>query len=68
MQKPDPIAIAAAGGVTPAYARMLIAGTRKPSLACAVKIFDATGLQFGPLVGLDKRQINVARTMTAEAA
>ena len=67
MLKPDPNAIAEAGGVTPAFARMLIAGTRKPSLAVAIKIYDATGHKLGPLVNLDTRQINVARTM-AEAA
>lgn len=67
MPKIDPNVIAAAGGVSAAYARMLIAGTRKPSLAVAVKIYDATGVQFGPLAGLDRRSIDVARTM-AQAA
>ena len=64
MAKIDPNTIAAAGGVTPAYARMLIANTRTPSLAVAIRIFDATGVQLGPLASLDRRSIEVARQMT----
>lgn len=67
MEKPDPNAIATAGGVTPAYARMLIAGTRTPSLAVALRIYDATGEKFGLLRGLDDNGIETARQM-AEAA
>ena len=63
MAKIDPNTIAAAGGVTPAYARMLIANTRTPSLAVALRIFDATGVQLGPLASLDRRSIEVARQM-----
>lgn len=55
------------GGVTPAYARMLIAGTRRPSLALALRLYDGTGRQFGPLDGLTKREIEAVRKM-AEAA
>ena len=65
--KLDPIVIANAGGITPAFARMLIAGTRRPSLGVALKIYDATGMQFGPLAGLDRRSIDVARKMDAAA-
>ena len=65
MAKIDPNAIAEAGGVTPAYARMMIAGTRQPSLPLALKIYDATGVQFGPLSGLSRSQIDVARQMAA---
>lgn len=65
--KIDPNTIAEAGGVTAAYARMLIAGTRKPSLSLAIKIYDATGVQFGPLAGLDRRSIDVARMMDQAA-
>jgi hypothetical protein len=61
----DPNAIAEAGGVTAAYARMMIAGTRKPSLPLALKIYDATGVQLGPISGLSRSQIDVARQMAA---
>lgn len=65
MPKIDPTAIAQAAGVTSAYARMLLAGTRQPSLAVALKIYDATGVQLGQLKGLDRRSIDVARQMAA---
>lgn len=65
MAKIDPNAIAQAGGVTPAYARMMLAGTRKPSLPVALKIYDATGVQLGPIADLSRSQIDVARTMAA---
>lgn len=67
MPKIDPNVIAQAGDVTPAYARMLLAGTRRPSLALALKIYDATGVQFGPIAGLDRRNIDVARQMAGTA-
>lgn len=53
------------GGVTSAYARMLRAGTRQPSLSLALALYDATGQQFGPLEGLTKREIETARKMAA---
>lgn len=53
------------GGVTPAYARMLIAGTRRPSTALALRLYDATGRQYGPLEGLRPDEIEVARKMAA---
>lgn len=65
MDKIDPNLIARAGGVTAAYARMLLAGTRRPSLTLALKIYDATGAQFGPIAGLDAQAIAVARQMAA---
>lgn len=65
MPKIDPNTIAQAGGVTPAFARMLLAGTRKPSLPVALRIYDVTGVQLGPLAGLDRRAIDVARQMAA---
>ena len=53
------------GKVTPAYARMLIAGTRKPSLTLAIRLYDATGKQVGPLAGLTPRDIEAARKLAA---
>ena len=61
----DPNAIATAGGVTPAYARMMLAGTRKPSLPLAIRIYDAIGVQLGPIAGLSRSQIDTARQMAA---
>ena len=57
--------IVEAGGVSAAYARMLIAGTRSPSLELALKLYDATGAKVGPLVGLNKSGIEAARQMEA---
>ena len=59
----DPTIIAKAGGISAGYARMLLAGTRKPSLDCALKIYDVTGVQLGPISGLTRSQIDVARQM-----
>jgi len=57
--------IATHGGVTAAYGRMILAGERKPSLALAIKIYDATGARIGPLEGLSKREVETARKMAA---
>lgn len=54
------------GGVTPAYARMILAG-RKPSLRLALRIYDATKEQIGPLAGLNRRDIEAARKMASAA-
>lgn len=51
--------------MTQAYARMLLANDRRPSLAVALKIYDATGYQCGPLEGLNRRDIDAARKMAA---
>src|SRR3546814_10344479 len=57
MAKIDPNSIAAAGGVTAAYARMMIAGKRRPSLPLALRVYDATGVPLGPLSDLSRSQI-----------
>lgn len=59
--------IATHGGVTAAYARMILAGTRKPSLPLALKVYDETGHKIGPLSELTKREIEAARKMAAAA-
>jgi transcriptional regulator with XRE-family HTH domain len=58
---PDAQQIAEAAGVTPAYARMLLAGKRQPSLALALALHDKLGWQCGSLVGAQKRDIEAAR-------
>jgi hypothetical protein len=61
--------IANATGFTEAYGRMLLDGSRTPSLKAALEIFDATGDKFGPLAGLTNSEIKTARKMVkAEAA
>lgn len=57
--------LAAKAGISNSYAFEIINGTRKPSLATAVKIYDATGLQFGALVGLSLSDIEAARRIAA---
>jgi hypothetical protein len=53
--------IVEAGGVSAAYARMLRNGDRYPSVALALRLYDATGAKVGPLVGLGKAAIEAAR-------
>lgn len=59
--------IADAAGVTPAYARMILAGSRTPSQACALRVFDATGQRIGPLTGLSPDEIETVRKMAKAA-
>lgn len=65
MDTPTPQEIAEAVDCTQAYARMMLAGSRSISLKHALAVFDATGKQFGPLTGLTKREIEVARKVAA---
>lgn len=44
---------------------MLLNGDRRPSLDVALKVYDATGYQCGPLEGLTKREVETARKMAA---
>jgi len=55
--------IVEATGHTEAYARMLLRGKRWPSIATALKIFDHTGAQLGPLENLTAEGIEAARLM-----
>jgi hypothetical protein len=57
--------IVEAGGVSAAYARMLRNGDRQPSVALALRLYDATGAKVGPLAGLGKSGIETARQMEA---
>lgn len=65
---PTPTEIATATGKTEAYARMLLKGNRQPSLEVALRIYDHTKAQLGPLAGLTKREIETARKMAAAKA
>jgi hypothetical protein len=55
--------IALAGGVTPSFGHMILNGTRKPSLKLALRIYDGTGFQCGPLAGITEENIAIARLM-----
>jgi hypothetical protein len=55
------------GGVTAAYARMLRAGDRTPSLELSLKLYDATGKKYGPLAELSESEIETARKMAKAA-
>lgn len=59
--------IAEAAGVTPAYARMILNGSRSPSRAAALRAYDALGCKIGPLAGLDDSEIDVVRKMERNA-
>jgi len=57
--------LAKAAGISQSYAFEIINDKRRPSLTMALQIYDATGLQYGPLDGLNKRDIDAARKMAA---
>lgn len=53
--------LARQAGISLSYAHETISGKRKPSLEMAVRIYDATGVRYGPLIGLTKREIDTVR-------
>jgi transcriptional regulator with XRE-family HTH domain len=57
--------LATRAGISTSYAHQIMNGKRKPPLPLAITIFDATGLQFGGLEGLTKREIDAARKIAA---
>ena len=63
MDEPTYNDIAAKAGISRSYACEIVNGKRRPSLATALRIYDATGLRFGQLAGLGKRDIEAARRM-----
>jgi hypothetical protein len=64
---PTPTEIANATGKTEAYARMVMAGTRSPSLRVALRIYDELGVRYGPLASLTPKEIATARKMAKAA-
>lgn len=58
--------LAEKAGISAAYACQLLNGTRGASLAMAFKVYDATGLQFGPLANLTKPEIEMQRQLDAK--
>lgn len=51
--------------INPGYATQILDGTRTPSLSMALKIYDATGLQFGILKDLPKETVEQLRPKAA---
>lgn len=51
--------------ISESYATQVLDGSRKPSLAMAFQIYDATGLQFGILNGLSKETVEQLRPKAA---
>ena len=60
-----PTELSKAAGISVPFASQIISGKRKPSLGMALQIYDAAGVQFGPLAGLDTADIEAARRMAA---
>lgn len=63
----SPTELSKAADISKPYAWQLLRDPplRTPSLPMALHIYDRTGLQFGPLAGLTKREIDAARKMAA---
>ncbi len=60
-----PAELSKAAGINRTYAWQIVKGKRKPSLPVAITIYDTTGVQYGPLEGLTKREIEAARKLAA---
>ena len=66
MAKPTPTELAKAADISVAYASMLLSGKRADcSNQVALKIYEATGLQFGFLTGLTPKEIEPLRRQLA---
>ena len=64
-----PTELAAKASISVPYASQLLTGQRKStSLRMALQIYDAAGLQFGPLVNLSPRDITAMRKLIEKAA
>lgn len=62
----SPTELADRAGISVPYASQLLSGRRKTlSLEMAVKIYDATGLQFGLLAGMTPEEIEPLRRKVA---
>lgn len=60
-----PTELADAAKISVPYASQLLNGERGASLSTALKIYDAAGLQFGILKGLQKETIEQLRPKAA---
>lgn len=55
-------------GVSKSYASQIVAGVRAPSLSLALRIFRATGMKFGPLVGASQAEIEALEKLARRRA
>lgn len=62
-----PTELASKTGLSLPYASQIIGEKRIPQLALSLRIYDATGEQFGPLKGLKPDEIKTARKMANAA-
>lgn len=60
-----PTDLAAKLEISVAYASQLLSGARVPSLALALKIYDAADVKVGPLKDTTPAQIKAARVFAA---
>jgi DNA-binding phage protein len=65
MAKPSAQQIIDGAGISRTHAYDILAGREEPSLAVALRIYDATGAQFGILKGLARETINDLRQKVA---
>ena len=59
MEKPTISQIHEAGGVTKAYASMILTGARSPARPLAIKIYRATGWKHDCIAALNDKQIDM---------
>lgn len=65
---PTPTELAAKAQISVPYASQILSGERKcTSLAMAFRIYDASGLQFGPLLNLTAHDIEAMRRLVEKA-
>jgi plasmid maintenance system antidote protein VapI len=67
METVTPTQLATAIGISVPYAWQLLKGDRPVSLEMALRIFDATAMQLGPLTDLTAAEIETARKMVRAA-
>ncbi len=60
-----PTELSKASGISVPYASQILSGRKTPSLAIALKVYATTGLQLGPLAGLNRRDIEGVRKAAA---
>jgi transcriptional regulator with XRE-family HTH domain len=60
-----PTELSRAADISVPYASQVLNGKRAPSLEVAVRIYDATGKQFGLLIGLKAEEIEPLRRKVA---
>jgi transcriptional regulator with XRE-family HTH domain len=64
----SPTELASAASISVPYASQLLSGKRGASVETAFRVYDATGLQFGPLVNLSPADIEMQRKLIEKAA